>query len=145
VPETVSPPPPVVSAPVQKPAAPPPALDLPPRSPAPEDAVRELLAQYSAALEAKNIQALKRIWPDLRGAPEDALRSEFQHATRISVEIVDPKISASAGSGSVTFLRRYELVTVDGQRLRTETFTTMEVRHGANGWVIVAVRFRPVR
>ena len=146
VPEPVSPQPPVAGAPVPKAAAPPPtSLELPPRSPAPEDAIRELVAQYSAALEAKNLPALKRIWPDLRGAPEEALRSEFQNANRINVEIVEPKISASAGSGSVTFLRRYELVTVEGQRLRTETITTMDVRHGANGWVIVAVRFRSVR
>ncbi len=146
VPEPVSPQPPVAGAPVPKAAAPPPtSLELPPRSPAPEDAIRELVVQYRAALEAKNLAALKRIWPDLRGAPEEALRREFQHANRINVEIVDPKISAAAGSGSVTFLRRYELVTVEGQSLRTETITTMDVRHGANGWVIVAVRFRSVR
>jgi hypothetical protein len=124
---------------------PPPSPDPPSHSPAPEDAIRELVTQYSAALEAKNLAALKRIWPDLRGEPEDALRREFQHANRINVEVVDPRISASAGTGSVTFLRRYELVTVEGQRLRTETITTMDVRHGTNGWVIAAVRFRAVR
>jgi serine/threonine-protein kinase len=144
--EEPSPQPPAAAATVPKvPAPPPQSLDLPPRSPAADDAIRDLLSQYSAALEAKNLPALKRIWPDLRGASEEALRSEFQHANRITVEIVEPRISVSAGSGSVTFLRRYELVTVEGQRLRTETITTMDVRHVPSGWVIAAVRFRPVR
>ena len=143
VPELSAPQPPAAAPPAPKPA--PPALDLPPRSPAPEDAIRDLLGQYAAALEARSLPNLRRIWPDLRGAPEEALRSEFQNARGIHVDIVEPKISVSAGAGTVSFVRRYEIVTVDGQRLRTETITTMDVRHGPSGWVITGVRFRSLR
>ncbi len=143
VPELGAPLPAAPAPPAPKPSAP--AIDLPAKSPAAEDAIRDLIAQYAAALEARSLSSLKRIWPDLRGAPEDALRREFQQTSRISVDIVEPRITVTGSTGSVSFLRRYALVTVDGQQLRTESITTMDVRRAANGWVIAGVHFRALR
>ena len=53
--------------------------------------------------------------------------------------------SVSGATGTVSFLRRYELVTVEGQRLRTETRTTMEIRRSGPTWVIERIRFEPAR
>ena len=64
----------------------------PARPPNPEAEVTDLLARYKSALEARDLGALQRIWPGLSGQPEAALRTEFGHATRISVEILDPRI-----------------------------------------------------
>jgi hypothetical protein len=122
-----------------------PAEDTPARGPSPEEGITQLLTSYKSALEGKNLEALKRLWPNLSGGPADALRNEFQHASRINVDIVDPRISATNGTGAVTFRRRYELLTVDGQRLRSETRTTIDVRRTPGGWIIESVRFSPVR
>jgi serine/threonine-protein kinase len=147
--ESQAPPPATVAAPPPAPAlpsAPPPAApDNPARGTPPEEGIAQLLAQYEAALEAKDLDALKRLWPRLGGAPADALRAEFQHASRITVEIIDPRISATNGTGTVTFRRRYELRTVDGQRLRSESQTMMDVRRTPQGWIIDSVRFIPIR
>ena len=142
-------PPPASTLPL--PAAPPPAP--PPRTvpeaaspaPNPEAGLTELLARYKAALEARDFDALKRVWPGLSGAPQDALREEFKHASHIAVEILDPRITVSGTTGTVSFLRRYELLTVEGTRLRSESQTTMEARRSGPGWVIERIRFAPAR
>jgi hypothetical protein len=132
--------PPATPAPTLPPA---PAPEPPP--PNPETAINELLARYKTALESRNLDALKRFWPALSGPPQDRIRDEFQHASRISVEIVDPRVSVSGASGTVTFIRRYQLVTLEGQRLSTESRTTMDVRRAGTAWVIERIRFEPVR
>jgi serine/threonine protein kinase len=138
-------PPPAVILPAPPRPTPPAALppEAPPPAPGPEVAVGELLAQYKSALEARNLDALKRLWPSLSGAPQEAIRNEFRHASQITVEIVDPHISVSGASGTVSFIRRYELVTVEGQRLRTETRTTMDIRRPGGAWLIDRIRFEP--
>jgi predicted amino acid dehydrogenase len=132
-----------VTAPAPPPPSPPP--ETPPPAPNPETGVAELLARYKSALEARDLDALKRVWPGLSGNAQNAIRDEFRHASQIGVEIVDPRTSVSGATGTVSFLRRYELVTVEGQRLRTETRTTMELRRSGSTWVIERIRFEPAR
>jgi hypothetical protein len=122
---------------VPKPAAPP--------EPSAESQVTELLGHYKAALESRSLPALERLWPGLSGNQAAAIRSEFEHATRIGVEIVSPRIEVSGGTAVATFTRRYELTTVDGQRLRSQSVTTMSCRRTPAGWVIDQVRFDPIR
>jgi hypothetical protein len=109
----------------------------------PEQAIRDLLARYESALESRSLDALRRLWPGLAGAQQTAISNEFRHASRIDVEIRDPRISVSGATGTVTFTRRYEMQTVEGQRLRTDTRTTMMVRRDGNVWLIEDVRFEP--
>jgi tetratricopeptide (TPR) repeat protein len=164
-PQTAPPPPverpPAVTTPVSPPAsplplptAPPPApapapsapaAEPPARTPNPEAEVTDLLARYKSALEGRDISALKRIWPSLSGIPESRLRSEFDHASQISAEILDSRTALSGNTGTVTFLRRYLVVTTDGQRLRSDTRATMDVRRTGSAWVIEGMRFEPVR
>jgi hypothetical protein len=150
VPERSQPiPPPVPSAPTHTAPAPvaPPASSPPEAPPAlnSEAGVAELLARYKSALEARDLTALQRVWPGLGGMAQNAIRDEFRHASQISVEILDPRTSVTGATGTVSFLRRYELVTVEGQRLRTETRTTMDVRRSGSTWVIERIRFEPSR
>ncbi len=147
---TVSvPAPPALTAPAQ---TPPPVS--PPPQPAPnpaaanaaaESAIRELLTRYELALETRSMESLKRIWPGLAGTQQSLIRTEFERARRIDVEIVDPQISVAGGSASVTFLRHYELLPAGGQLLRADSPATMTVRRTDGGWVIDQLRFGPAR
>ena len=100
-----------------------------------------MLDRYKAALEARSLDALKRLWPTLGGSQQAAIQNEFSHASRIDVDIVDPRIAVSGSSATVAFIRRYELVTVDGQRLNNDTRTTMTLQRSNGAWVIEAIRF----
>ena len=81
----------------------------------------------------------------MSGGPQDRIRDEFQHASQISVDIVDPRISVSGAAATVGFIRRYELLTLEGQRLRSESRTTMDLHRAGTGWVIERIRFDPIR
>jgi ketosteroid isomerase-like protein len=145
---------PTVPAP-RAPTPPPPApkIEKPPvitaaegaASPGAEEAIRDLVRRYARALEARNIDAVKRVWPSLQGAQEDAVRKEFMHAREINVDVDDTDVNVSGNTGTVTFVRRYRLSTVDGQRLDTNSRTTMSVRRAGNEWVIDRVRFEALR
>ena len=125
---------------------PPAAKELPPASPrAVEDEVKELVRRYEQALEARSIDALKRIWPSLQGAQETAVRREFMQSRRIDVDIESVDVSVSGATAIVTFIRRYQLTTVDGQRPLTNSRTTMNARRTGNEWQIERVRFEDVR
>ena len=134
------------------PAAIPPASRTPPPSVPPadtaktmEDGVRDLVRRYEQALESRSVEALKRLWPSLQGAQEEAIRQEFSHARRIDVEIANPDITLSGNAATVTFLRRYQLSTVDGQRLLTNSRTTLNARRNGDDWIIERVRFEALR
>ena len=162
-------PPPAAPAQAQKPleAAPPPAPpaavlpeppplppvsrerpDPPKQTPDPSAAaearLRALVQQYEQALERQSMDLLKRLWPGLSGAQESAIRQEFQHARRIDVEIGSPRIAVSGSAATVTFVRRYELSTVDGQRLVRNSRTTLAARRAGEEWVIESLRFEPL-
>jgi serine/threonine-protein kinase len=120
-----------------------PSAPAAPQAPTDEQRITELLNRYREALESRSIDRLKQIWPSLSGSAESALRDEFQHASRISVEISSPQISVNGASGRVVFDRHYSLVTVDGQRPQSSSQVTMDVRRSGSGWVIESVRFSP--
>jgi len=122
-----------------------PAPALPPSQPPAERLIADVLASYETALEGRDLTALKRLWPGLGGSQEAALRSEFQHASRIEIDVASPRIEVTGAAATATFLRRYQLVTTDGQRLASESRTTMRLRRTDAGWVIDGVRFEPLR
>jgi hypothetical protein len=131
------PPPPKAAAPPPKPAAPP--------EPSADTLIGQLLTQYESALESRSLGALRRLWPGLGGSQETAIRNEFEHARSIDVEIVSPRIDVAGETAIATFTRRYALVTTDGQRLNSQSVTTMSLRRTGNGWTIDRVRFDPLR
>jgi hypothetical protein len=109
------------------------------------DGIRELLGRYRQALEARNLDALKRVWPSLSGAQEEAIRNEFMHARRIEVGIENVDSSVSGANATVTFVRRYRVATVDGQQPSRLSRTTMSVRRSGNDWIIERVRFEAMQ
>jgi len=122
------------------PAAPPPQPSAEALAAAREAAITDLLGRYKAAIEGRNLDAVKRIWPGISTREQDALRDEFRRSTNISVGIVNTRISATADTGTVTFVRHYEVV-AEGQNLRSQSNATMEVRRSGASWVIERIRF----
>jgi len=157
-PAPIVPAPPTTSTPPPEPppASPapaiPPAVRTPPSSTVPVDnakvldeGVRELIRRYQQALEARSVDALKRVWPSLQGPQEEAIRQEFMHARRIDVEISNIDITGSGNTATARFLRRYQLSTVDNQRLLTNSRTTLSARRNGGDWVIERVQFEAIK
>jgi eukaryotic-like serine/threonine-protein kinase len=107
-------------------------------------AISEVLGRYRSALEARSLETLKRIWPGLAGQQEEALRSQFHQASSISVATLDPRISATNDTATVTFVRRYHVV-LDGKPYDSESDATMQLRRTGSGWIIENIHFVPRR
>jgi tetratricopeptide (TPR) repeat protein len=141
-----------VGPPVLPPAAPPPAAareapaaEAPATAVPPTSGITEALDRYKAALESRSLPLLKRLWPSLGGQQEAAIRLEFENASQIGVEILNPQITVDGTSATVRFIRRYQLHTVDRQRLQTDTRTTMNLQRTGGTWTINQIRFEPAR
>jgi len=146
--------PPPAPAPTPPPApAPPKPVETVPSKPvenvAAEDsrAAREaalaVLRRYTSALEHRDIAALKAIWPGLGGREQSAIETDFQNARSISVTFANPKVELSSGAATVSGVRQYSIETRDRQALRSETLTTLSLKHVGNDWLIDSVRHQP--
>jgi hypothetical protein len=138
--------------PVPPPAPPPPVAPPPrpepvpaPSSAAAHDAVAAALERYAAALEQRDIKALKAVWPGLGGDQQVAIEADFGNARSIDVNLANPRIEVSGSAATATVLRHYSLRTRDGQQLRSETITTVTLRQDNGGWLIESVRHRAAR
>jgi hypothetical protein len=101
--------------------------------------------RYEQALEARSIDALKKLWPSLSGAQEEAIRNEFLHAKRIDVDVTISNVSVTGGTAAATFVRRYQLSTVDGQQLLRHSRTTLYARRAGDDWVIDRLLFEAIQ
>ena len=140
---------PVVPAPppparVEAAPAPPPPAPTPPAGPSAQDAIAMVLQRYDAALEQRDVAALKAIWPGLSGGQQSAIESEFSNARSISVDLVGPRIQVTGQTATVVLRRVYQLRTRDNQQLRSETITTLTLRQSGTAWHIESVRHQPV-
>jgi hypothetical protein len=135
-----------VPAPPAAPPKQPAAETAPPPQVSPTSAIQEILDRYTAALEGRSMESLKRVWPGLDNAQESAIRRDFQNARRIEVEIVDPQITVNGTRATVTFIRRYQVHTVDGQQLRSpDSRTTMTLQRVGTAWTIDRITFDGAR
>jgi serine/threonine-protein kinase len=107
-----------------------------------EAAIADVLTRYVAAVESRNLEALRRVWPNLNVT---AMRDEFRNAASIQMEVVDPRISISGDTATITFVRRYDVVTVERQSLHSESHATMDLRRAGASWLIERIRFVPIR
>jgi hypothetical protein len=104
--------------------------------------IQKALTAYTTALEARDFDALKRIWPGVTGAQERAIRAEFGHARTLRVNLLSPRIDARDDQAIVTARRRYAITTTEGTKLQTESAITLNLRRAISGWIIQDVRFR---
>jgi len=111
----------------------------------PQDAIRRVLQQYAAALEARSLQALKQVWPGLGGAQAGAIKTEFDNARQITVTLESPRIQVTSDTATVVATRRYSLATMDGHELRSDARSTFQLRATGGTWVIESVRFDAAR
>jgi serine/threonine protein kinase len=127
---------------------PPPPQAAPPAVRAEENpvsAVQAVLAKYRAALESRDLNALKRIWPSLSGRQEDAIRNEFEHSRGIAVGLDGLDIRPTSNGATLTCHRSYAVTTADGQTLRTATQMSMTLARRDGVWTIETIRHEAAR
>jgi serine/threonine protein kinase len=128
-----------------------PADDGPPKPVPPPSAeserqlVASSLQRYAAALQARDIAALKVVWPGLSGKQEEAIRHEFSNSRDIHVQLVDIEIRVTGDTATAAARRIYQLQTLDGQRLETANRAFLSLHRSGGTWLIDRIRFEPLR
>jgi hypothetical protein len=103
------------------------------------------VARYQAALEARDIRALKRIWPSLAGRQEDALRMEFQNARAIDAALSGVVVRVAGATATVSCQRNYRVTTADRKALESATRMTMTLNNRDGGWAITNIQHEAIR
>lgn len=112
---------------------------------APDSHIKSVLSKYTAALERRDMAAVKRLWPTINGRQMIALRAEFDQTRIVRIELLDPKIDIAGDTAVVMARRRNILMTTSGTTMRSVTMTTMRLRNGDDGWTIEDVRYQAER
>jgi len=133
-PPVVASPPPPTPAPSSSPAPPPASVENP------VAAVNDLLTRYKSALEARDLGALKQIWPGLGGRQEAAIKAEFDNARAIGVTLNAITPSIASNTATVTCRRDYVVTTADRKTLKTATRMTMTLDRKNGTWLIENIR-----
>ena len=130
------------------PVAPPddnPPKPVPPSAESERQLVATSLQRYGAALQAKDLAALKAVWPGLNGKQEEAIRHEFSNARDIHVQLVDIEIRVTGDSATAAARRIYQLQTLDGQKLEIANRAILSLHRSSGTWLIDRIRFEPLR
>ena len=95
-----------------------------------------VLKQYISAYEHQDATALRRVWPTM---PED-LRSMIAQNRSYRITLTDVEIKIQGDSATVACTRQISVQPMVGQRQTASPSTTILLRRGAEGWVIIDVR-----
>ena len=102
--------------------------------------IEALLRRYSLALENKDIEALKKVWPSLTSANSRAILESFKVVRTLRVSLFIQDFQTSGTSASVTCKRRDEMVPARGKPVVSDVVTTFVLKRADNGWVIDSIR-----
>jgi 3-oxoacyl-ACP reductase-like protein len=125
-------------------AAPPPSQPtIPPTSPVESDdtLVRGALRTYERAIETRNVDLFRSVWPSLSAVEEATLRDSFRQVDSQQVDIIVESLRIEKGTATVLVSRRDTIVN-GGRRQTAMTRQTIRLDKVATGWVITAITRR---
>jgi serine/threonine-protein kinase len=101
-------------------------------------AILDTLERYRAALEAKQLGAVKAVFP---GAPEKAVRESFQFSKSIKVAIQQCAPQIEGAKAMVKCQRHDDIVTADNQTVANDSTVWFVLKKKDNdAWIIDVVR-----
>jgi hypothetical protein len=126
---------------VEAPASAPPVTTPPaaPRSEADREAVLAVVKRYTGAMEARDLAAVKAVWPGLSGAQESKIRSAFQFAKSLRMQLDVTDVQLGSGTAVVSCLRRVTIVTTEGQTAHNNQAAVIRLAK-TDGWSIEAIQ-----
>lgn len=100
----------------------------------------DLLRQYSAAIQSRNIAGLKAIWPGLSAQEEKRIRDSFAFTRALAVGLKPVSYQVTGVTATVICERTDELVTLNGQKASHKSTATFTFRNRGGSWIIEAIR-----
>ena len=122
-------------------AAPPPTQPAsPPASPVESDdaLVRGVIRTYERAIETKNVDLFRSVWPGLSAAEESRLRASFSQIDSQQVDIVVEDLRIDGRTATARLSRR-DTIMSGGRRQTASSRQTLRLERAAAGWIITAI------
>jgi hypothetical protein len=107
-----------------------------PADPRPE--IRQVIEQYRLAIEARDVQRIRRLYPGLTRQQEQAWNGFFGGVTDLSARLQIASLETAGDSARVTVAAVYDF-RADRRQTQNSTFT-MRLRRASAGWQIVSVQ-----
>ncbi|OGU08576.1 MAG: hypothetical protein A2W29_03380 [Gemmatimonadetes bacterium RBG_16_66_8] len=118
-----------------------PAAAAPQPAPAPADPRPEIAAvieRYAQAITARDVEAIRRLYPGLTPQQERAWRDFFGSVSELSAELSIASLETSGATARAVVDAVYDFRA--NRRQTQNTSFTMELRRGTTGWQIVTVQ-----
>jgi hypothetical protein len=103
-------------------------------------AITAVLDQYVAALQAKDLLALKSVWPTLNEAQQKKIRTSFDLTRFHKVQLQVKDIQLATSSAIVNCKRRDQIVTSDAVSFQREGKTLFRFVKKGSGWTIESMQ-----
>jgi hypothetical protein len=110
-----------------------------PVRPNPSDEVRNLIASYARAFEAKDVAQLQRLRPGLKADEIRRLRDSFEQSREYKVSLRVEALDVTGDDAVVKGKREDNLVSKGGQSFRNESSFTYRLKRTGDGWIIDSV------
>ena len=117
-----------------------PAAVVPGSDEADRQAIVLTLSAYATALEQRDIDRVKLVWPGLGSAVERNLREGFAFARSLRVVLQPTQIRLVGDTAIATCARHDEVITRDGQRVQNDTRATLTLRREGERWLIESIK-----
>src|SRR5438445_2817911 len=138
--QVVTQPPPVV---VQRQAQAP-AQEVPPPAPAPKPAtaadIAPIVEAYARAIDARDINAMRRINPGLTPAQQRNFETFFQRARDINVTFKVDNVEGSTSSADARVVGTYAYTDSQGNAVRQPVSLAATLQRDGNAWRLIAIR-----
>jgi hypothetical protein len=102
--------------------------------------VRGVLRTYERAIETKNVDLFRSVWPGLSAADESRLRASFGEIDSQQVDIMIENLRIEGRSATVRVSRRDTMMMKGGRRQTASSRPTLRMEKGASGWIITDIR-----
>lgn len=101
------------------------------------DEVEQTLGRYGEAIQERDLDALRGVWPALAGADEKRIVTSFKMARSHKVSFAILHVEDQGGKPRARVRRADKLVTRDGQTIVAGTIVDISFQKGGDGaWVI---------
>jgi serine/threonine-protein kinase len=123
-----------------RPADPPPAQNPDPPTVDPRPAIEQVVERFRSAFAQRDLAAMRRVFPAMTSAQENAWRDFFTSARELTVVYRSATIDVSGTTATVSIDGHFEYRLDRGGTEMQDVRVQMELRETDGGWVIASYR-----
>jgi hypothetical protein len=125
-----------------RPAEPPPPVTQPPADPGAE--IKALIAAYARALESRDLNEVRRVYPGLTTAEQQAFRQFFESDQQLAAALTINRLIITGASADAIVSAIYEYVDAKtGRHKRDATAFRASLVQDPTGWHLTSIRSLP--